>query len=1443
MNFKKLLSIALLLISLWSYAQLDVPGGPRCDEAGPICSDNTGTYVFQNNTDNSTNINTAVACMNNAPRPSWFFLQIDQTGDLSFIINQWEDFNGNGINEPGEPGIDIDFAAWGPFTSDSGNCGNININCPTCPDNVDNPNYYPNDLDNSNIIDCSWSGAATETFNIPNAQSGEFYLLLLSNWGGQSGSIEIVQNNLGGPGSGSTDCSIIDVNGILGPDQNICDMSTTTLDANPSNDPDFVDYSWQYDDGTGFMPIPGTDGMSTITVSDAGDYQVTVTDTAGDSDSDVLTLVITPIPTANTVDPQLICDDNNDGFANFDFTVLNSIVIGTQTDVEVSYHNSLNNAEMDMDPITGIYTNAMAYTSEMIFIRIENTINTDCASTGSFEINVFDTPIANPLGDQLICDDNNDGFWDFDLNALRATVLGTQSATDYTVTFHPSTADADANTSALPDTYTNMTAYMAETITVRIENNVNTNCYALTDFIIDVFNQPTANTVPDQLICDDNNDGLWDFDFTALEDDALNGQSTTEFNVSFHFSQNDADTAMAAITSPYTNMVAYTEETIYVRVENVDNTACFDTSTFIIDVFDQPTASAYIYELCDDAIDGDDTNGLTTFNLPSVDGNILNGQDNMQFTVTYYETQGEADSGMNPLPNAYVNMVANADQVIARVENVDNPDCYATTTLDLVVNALPVITNAVDLIQCDDDSDGFSVFNLTEADVLISTNAANETFTYHTSMADAMTGNGAIMDPTMYTNTDPSSNPDTLFVRVENADGCSRVAQLDLFVSATQIPSDVEILYEICDSGTVDGDITNGIETFDFTDAEAQIRAQSMLPPGQNLTFTYYETEADALAESNAIPDISNHRNDASPFEQEIYVRVDGDIDNDCVGLGVHVRLRTVNPTPNLDPDDLELCDDNNPGDLQEAFDLTQNEAFIFNGDPNVSATYYLTEAEANFGIGFIPTPMAYTNTDPMETIYVRVQNNTTTCYAIVQFDIMVNPIPDGGGVISDYILCENNTDFMADFDLSTKDVEALNGQDPLQFTVTYHDSQQDADDLMDALPNPYENTSNPQQIFVAITNNDTGCSVSTQSFMIEVTEGANANEDGEPIVYEICDEVNDNDGFAQFDLTTQDAEIFDGQDPMDFTLTYHDSMDDALNNVEPLPTLYENLTNPQIIYARVSNNIAPDICFEIAELTLQVNLLPEFDLDEEYILCLSTNGSEVVDVPPVIDTELPAGDYSFDWFFNGDLIATETGPRLIPMQGGTYEVIVTDTSTSMVTMCMSSDTTIVTESEPPVVTAEVTTDAFSDNHRVEATATGISTYEFSLDNGAWQDNGSFEDVSAGIHTVYARDVNGCGINSVEVLVIDYPRYFTPNGDNNHETWNIVGIDTQPLARIYIFDRYGKLLKELSPTSPGWDGTYNGNLMPSSDYWFKVEYDEPQTGQRKEFTAHFSLKR
>ncbi|RZN84690.1 MAG: T9SS type B sorting domain-containing protein [Winogradskyella sp.] len=157
----------------------------------------------------------------------------------------------------------------------------------------------------------------------------------------------------------------------------------------------------------------------------------------------------------------------------------------------------------------------------------------------------------------------------------------------------------------------------------------------------------------------------------------------------------------------------------------------------------------------------------------------------------------------------------------------------------------------------------------------------------------------------------------------------------------------------------------------------------------------------------------------------------------------------------------------------------------------------------------------------------------------------------------------------------------------------------------------------------------------------------------------------------------------------------------------------------------------------------------------------------------------------------------------------------------------------------------ELISEPFSDNQIVVATATGgDGMYEYQLDNGVWTSQNTFSNITGcDEHVINVRQLNGCSIAGVETFrVLDYPKFFTPNGDGFNDLWNIKCLNNQAIARIYIFDRLGKLLKTFSPSGSGWNGTYNGALMPTSDYWFRVDYLGNDNTSRT-FTSHFTLKR
>lgn len=171
-----------------------------------------------------------------------------------------------------------------------------------------------------------------------------------------------------------------------------------------------------------------------------------------------------------------------------------------------------------------------------------------------------------------------------------------------------------------------------------------------------------------------------------------------------------------------------------------------------------------------------------------------------------------------------------------------------------------------------------------------------------------------------------------------------------------------------------------------------------------------------------------------------------------------------------------------------------------------------------------------------------------------------------------------------------------------------------------------------------------------------------------------------------------------------------------------------------------------------------------------------------------------------------------------------------------------SIDVTI--SSAPLSIEAVLVTPVISNNTGIIKVNTigGVGDYEFQLDNGIWQNDNIFEGVPNGGHLINVRDKNGCGsILTDTITTIIYPSFFTPNGDNINETWNIEDLDTSLEAVIYIYNKYGKLLKQINPYEFGWDGLYLNNRLPSSDYWFQMLYTEDKV--RKSFNSHFSLKR
>ncbi len=235
--------------------------------------------------------------------------------------------------------------------------------------------------------------------------------------------------------------------------------------------------------------------------------------------------------------------------------------------------------------------------------------------------------------------------------------------------------------------------------------------------------------------------------------------------------------------------------------------------------------------------------------------------------------------------------------------------------------------------------------------------------------------------------------------------------------------------------------------------------------------------------------------------------------------------------------------------------------------------------------------------------------------------------------------------------------------------------------------------------------------------------------------------------------------------------------------------------------------------------------------------VCLDNVTGDIIS-PVLLESGVSSTDYSFVWTLNGDLLPTTQNAHLATEIG-----IYTVTATHLLTGCSGSSTATITGSSIALATASVGID-FQLNQTITVSITGGSgKYVFSLNDGPFQTLPYFTHVLQGENSIVVKDLNGCDDLVLTVYALKYPPFFTPNGDGFNDTWNINGLEDQPASLIYIFDRYGKLLKTLKASGGnGWDGTYNGAQLPATDYWFTLMYTNRE-GLEKEFKAHFSLKR
>ncbi|WP_044403370.1 T9SS type B sorting domain-containing protein [Lacinutrix sp. Hel_I_90] len=1080
-----------------------------------------------------------------------------------------------------------------------------------------------------------------------------------------------------------------------------------------------------------------------------------------------------------------------------------------------------------------------------VFVTTPDGCTTDTTITITFhpEITTTNTTLE-------ACDTDNNNEELFNLNEALPAV--NTNFTTYTASYYLTVLEAQAGDPVTE--ITNPTAYLVTTDTsvfVRLYN-ATTTCYVTAEIALTIVSVPEliSNAIT---LCDFENDAIENaVALTQFNTQILGAQ--TGINLTYHNSLSDAN----SLLNPITTTTITNASILYVSLEAPDN--CKTVGAITFNLQPAPIVNDITVTVCDNFTDGQENYDLTLSNPDLI-------SDTANHSFQYYTSETNAINDTGAISSTYL-ITAVPQNIYVRVTNFAT-GCYSIAEMVLAFT-VPVAIQDTELTACDDDFNLSEEFDLTTAipDMLADTTGL--TISYYSDEIGAQTANPAFLILTPQ-NHNTASETDTIFVRFDAlATGCFSIGSIVLKALAT--PKLIDSSYEICDTDF------DGAYTLDLNDLNPLI-----IQDQNNLVFTYYLNLIDAESQTNAITTTTNY---AIPNDNHtLYIHVINQFG--CYSIAtVTITIRSSATVEGV-TDILESCDNDLNGFA--LFDLTTFES-LFTSETGATFRYYNTEIDANLEQNALLNPTVHENINPnTQTVYVRV-SVPDKCDNITEFDIQtINIMPpsltqatfcegtsvvlDAGANYATYtwstlettqtievsvagtysVTLVDNNGCTGTFDVIVTELplpEAFN-QEVLEcdyyntadgfmhynlndyhgqltnnnsnVTTQFFLSQADLEADINVQNTTFNNTSNPQILFVKVIDN------STQCFSVAQLKLEASFIDPSPAMLELCDELDSEDGMNAFDLTLADSEVIVGL-PATTQVVYYETYEDAELQQNALNSNYTN-TNPysQTIYARVEN---ADGCFGIDDVLLIVNDLPNLEEDADAIYCLNAYPETIALESGLIDNAI--ANYTFLWSTN------ETTPTIQVNEIGTYTVTITSNAG-----CSKSRTILVSPSSAPTIDRVDIEDATTIN-TLTIYASGQGDYEYALEaSGPYQDSNIFTNVQGGLHTVYVRDKNGCGSASDVISVISIPNYFTPNSDTYHDYWIPKGLSKEFQSHVYIaiYDRYGKLLKQLNPYGRGWDGTFNGIIMPTSDYWYTVEFTENFSGNQRHLRGHFTLKR
>jgi len=1137
----------------------------------------------------------------------------------------------------------------------------------------------------------------------------------------------------------------------------------------------------------------------------------------------------------------IVCDNELDSKEIYDLTQHESDIIIDPLNKNVTYYRTLDEADREVNRITTITVYPITSVPQTVFVRVEDVI-TGCYSVANLDID-FTQPLEVTNTKLSKCDVSADGSEIFDVTTELSKMVANPD--DFEISYYSRREAAlNVDSTFLINDPTMVDTTITSIVYIRFYDS-DRGCYSVGEVFLELLKTPKLLRGEFD-ICDTDLDNVYTLNLTDINTQIISDTDNLKFTYFNSFS--DANENINVITTPNEYKVEISPQRVYARVE-AEN-ACFSVS-FVDIKIDQKVAVEVVTEILESCDENRDKFAL--FNLTTFES---------QFTLEtgatfkYYNSRTDIANETNEIlnPTNYQNVTPDEERIYVRV-SLDNkcddftsfliktirinPDledvsfcagdsleldagegylsylwstgetsrtidisepgdyeitlenennCKETFTIKAEEIPLPLASDS-QLVYCDDavgdinHEDGFTAFNLEESISELNNRIVNTTVYFYETEED-LENDIRIINTNNFTNTE---NPQTLFIKVEdNETLCFNRAELTLRVSVI-LENNATI--EVCDELMSE----DGLNTFTLTDANSELLERNVSTTGTQIT--YYKTFVDAEASSNPLMEDYNN---ISPYREKIFARIQNE-DNCHIVSEVNLIVNELPPIG--EGETVVYCQNSYPETIT-----------LFSGIEESSTSDYTYEWSTGERTSTIEINEEGIYTVKVTSVLALGCNKTKE---IVVESKLIEPV-----VIDPVIKCDDDgiKDGKITFVLADLSNEISAGNTALE--VSYFLTEAAAINSEDEINSRvYINNSNPQTIYAKVLDPVTSCYALT-TVTLNVSFIA-----PKPAILKVCDSSNTGEGIGVFDLFLANSQVTEGL-PVTEVL-YFESVRDARLLENQLTNLYTN-TEPfaQEIFSRIVNENG---CVGIGKVTLLINDLPNIPLEETVVYCVDTF-PETITIDSGVNN---VSNHTYNWNTG------ESTSEIQVNEPGFYSVVVTNENGCKKEKVIK----VITSKKPVIDRIEI-----KDREKIGSITvftSGTGEYEYSLDDQPYQDNNFFNNVAGGFHTVFVRDKNECGITEESVSILEVPNFFTPNNDSINDYWKPRGISDEFQANmtISIFNRYGKLLEHFNSINSidGWDGTYNGKPLPSTDYWFKINYQEVFSQKHIEIKGHFSL--